>query len=414
MKQQKWFTLHHWAGFHLSLLMTFILLTGTFATISADLDWLANPAIRANQSVAQQQHLNWSALLYSVQTYRPQTQIDSIHRPHMPWHNVEVIARDTQGQRFRIYLDAYTHEITGQGTWFNWQRFFRQVHRHFMLPIKVGVTLVGIFALVLLFLLITSLYLYRNWWRYFFAFSRVKKAQQTKYPLKPQKRAAHKRRFWSELHKMAGLWSLWFIMVISLTGLWYLAEQWGAAASYSNFTPKDPATQSTPITRFSPQVLSRSIQYIADHNPEYLINQIRFLGKKGLIEIEGQAQAWLVRDRANKQVFEARTARWIDGRKGEELNWHFRISEAADPLHFGTFSSWAFRYIWFVFGLLLCSLSITGVYLYLLRLKQSGLLNTKTKTAKLVTLWNKSHWFKWPSVILLAITTYLVLEEFVF
>jgi uncharacterized iron-regulated membrane protein len=416
MKQQYWFLLHHWAGFHVSLLLSFVLLTGTFATISTDLDWLTNPAIRAVNQVDDAQVLDWPGLLVTVNDNFPEAIIESIQRPHMPWHNVEVIARDINEKRFRIFIDAFDHQVTGQGVWLNWQRFFRQVHRHLMLPTQVGITIVGLLGLVMFFLLVTALYTYRHWWRYFFAFSRIKLKVNTSNVITPQKEAGKKRRFWSELHKIVGLWSLWFLVIISLTGIWYLVEKWGAGVQHIAIvnssvtsTKHESYFQSSTV----PSALSRAIQHINEHTPHYIINQIRVIANERVIEIDGQSTAFLVRDRANKQVFDSASGEYIGGRKGEDLNWHFRISEAADPLHFGTFSSWIFRYIWFLFGLALTFLSLTGVYMYLLRLRQVGLLERLSNVGSLRILWMKTRSIKWLSITLLMICSFLAIFDFI-
>jgi uncharacterized iron-regulated membrane protein len=53
------------------------------------------------------------------------------------------------------------------------------------------------------------------------------------------------------------------------------------------------------------------------------------------------------------------------------MDIHQRISEMADPLHFGTFGGWPVRWLWFVSGVLLTTLSVTGVYLYGLRVSDA-------------------------------------------
>jgi len=412
MTPKDWFSLHHWAGFHLSLLLTFVLFTGTFATISTDLDWLTNSAVRADNRVSQDQTLDWPALLNTVNQHIDQATILSIHRPERPWHNIEVIARDNEGERFRVYLDAYTHQITGQGKWLNWQRLFRQVHRHLMLPNQLGITIVGFLGLMMFLLLITSLYIYRHWWRSFFAFKRIKWPKKTTQN-KLKQVAGKQRKFWSELHKIIGLWCLWFVLLISVTGIWYLAERWGAGARYTEIINPAIIQQQNTLATPSANALSNALTYINEHHAEYQINQIRFIAKKQIIEISGQEHALLVRNRANSKVFDALSGKFIGGRQGEDLSLHFRISEAADPLHFGAFSSWFFRYIWFVFGLLLTSLSLTGVYMYLLRLKQTGNYTDSGNKKTLYFLWNKTHWIKWPSLIALILCIVFTLNDFV-
>jgi uncharacterized iron-regulated membrane protein len=417
MTPKNWFSLHHWAGFHLSLLLSFVLLTGTFATISTDLDWLANSAVRAEYPVSDDQALNWPALLTRINYHFPETkiEIDSINRPNLPWHNVEVIARDIKGERFRIYLDAYDHRMTGQGDWLNWQRFFRQVHRHLMLPTKLGITIVGSLGLAMLLLFVTSFYIYRHWWRYFFAFDRIKSSFHAS-KLVPattlRKEASTKRRFWAELHKLIGLWSLWLMLIISVTGTWYLAEKWGAGASYPTIENTSKAISLTNTASPSSVALSKAVEYIATNHPQYIINKVRFIADKHVIEIDGQEHALLVRDRANKKVFDSLSGEYIGGRQGDKLNWHFRISEAADPLHFGTFSNWIYRYVWFVFGLALSFLSFSGIYMYFLRLRQTGQLKNLEGKNSFHILWLKTHWVKWPCLTLLLICINLVIYNF--
>jgi len=417
MKQKSWFSLHHWAGFHLSLLLSFVLVTGTFATISTDLDWLTNSAIRAEHQISDGQKLDWPALLTRVNYHFPKTKIDSINRPQLPWHNVEVIARDIHGERFRIYLDAFDHRITGEGLWLNWQRFFRQVHRHLMLPTQWGITIVGLLGLAMLLLFITSFYIYRHWWRYFFAFGRIKlsfNASKTLVPgTTPRKKASTKRLFWAELHKLIGLWSLWLMFIISITGTWYLAEKWGAGARYPKIENTSNLVLLKDTTAPSSIALSKAVKYITNNHPHYVINKIRFVAGEQTIEIDGQEHALLVRDRANKKVFDSLSGEYIGGREGDKLNWHLRISEAADPLHFGTFSSWIYRYVWFVFGIALSFLSFSGIYMYFLRLRQTGKLKNVEETSALRILWLKTHWVKWPSAALLIICAVLVFIDFV-
>lgn len=109
-----------------------------------------------------------------------------------------------------------------------------------------------------------------------------------------------------------------------------------------------------------------------DAQPDLRIRNIQFpfAGDPGLI-LEGQASALLVRDRANAVFIDPDTRRVLLSAKGEQLNLHQRISEAADPLHFGTWGGFASKLVWFAFGVVLTSLSATGVVIYALRSKKA-------------------------------------------
>ena len=54
--------------------------------------------------------------------------------------------------------------------------------------------------------------------------------------------------------------------------------------------------------------------------------------------------------------------------KGEALSAHQRISEMADPLHFGAFGGMTTKILWFLFGAVLTGLAATGAMIYSMRL----------------------------------------------
>lgn len=185
---------------------------------------------------------------------------------------------------------------------------------------------------------------------------------QTKNPVKQSLR------YWGDMHRLFGLWSLWFILLIALTGIWYLVEQWGLGASHQPL----PKVEAIGEQILFGNTLNRFVGHAARIYPELDINRVLLTRQDGaVVLLQGQATAVLVRPRANQLAFGLASGELINYRRGDDLGLHLRISEAADPLHFGTLGGTTTRYIWFVFGVMLSTLSISGVYLYGLRVMRS-------------------------------------------
>ena len=56
--------------------------------------------------------------------------------------------------------------------------------------------------------------------------------------------------------------------------------------------------------------------------------------------------------------------------QGEDLDPYTRVSEASDPLHFGYFGGFITKIIWFILGVIMSGLAITGVVIYTKRLRK--------------------------------------------
>jgi len=114
------------------------------------------------------------------------------------------------------------------------------------------------------------------------------------------------------------------------------------------------------------------IEQARESYPGLEIDNIRFPLKHGQpVALLGQTDVLLVRPRDNAIAFDPADGEEVHRHYAGDLNIHQRISEAADPLHFGTFGGLTTRILWFIFGLGMSALSLTGVYLYGLRVVNS-------------------------------------------
>lgn len=385
------------------ILLSFVLVTGTFATVSLELDWLFNPDMRNFRGTPQQ--LDWGNMLDRGRAAFPDARLVFISAPAAAFVNAEAIAIGADGQRFRIFFDPTTGAVSGTGRWLNWQRFFRQTHRRLMLPIRMGVTLVGLLSIPLLISLITSFAIYKRWWR---GFGKLPGRATGKRVKNPVKRSRH---YWGSVHRWLGLWSLWFILLMALTGGWYLLEQWGLGASHR----PPPTVEASGKEVLSGHTLDRLVQQATVTYPELDIKRALLAQQDGaVVVLQGQATAALVRPRANQLTFKLTNGALIDLRRGEDLGLHLRIAEAADPLHFGTLGGTPTRYIWFLFGLALSALSLSGAYLYGLRaIRRVPQTGRKLPGAAWLSGWQKlEHIAKWPTLVMVSLALIMAVFHF--
>lgn len=395
MNRRTWFKVHSWVGFKFSLLLCFILVTGTFATVSHELDWLTNPAMRVSPATVT--HTNWAGIYENAHHQLPDKTILHIKAPLEPWFAAEVAYYENDQDLHRLFFHPSSAEYLGDGRWYNWQRFFRMTHRHLMLPIKIGLPIVSAFAIFLLLSLITSLVVYRKWWRGFFRLPR----------------RSHAKLFWGDLHRLIGVWSLWFLLLISLTSLWYLLEYSGVRGSYPGYgKPTSELAQQQSVMP-SPAQFASMIKDTKHTFADLKIQRVYFPLRKGLtVRVSGQASAILVRDRANSLSFDPINGDLITQFRGEELNALTRIAEAADPLHFGTFAGLPSKLLYFVFGVLLCILAISGTYLYGTRLLSAEKVKHPTFAHSWQAASDKMKIGKWWSWLMLTVCATLSIYVF--
>jgi uncharacterized iron-regulated membrane protein len=344
-----WWALHQWVGLKLSLFLAFILFTGTLAVVSAEIDWLLQPSLRVAPASVEGP-VAWEKIAENAAAYPGVAKATSIQAPTASAFAVKVTVEDAEGDLFFLHAHPTSGEILGTGPWVGAQRVLRNMHRHLNLPVKYGVPIVSSLAFLLLVSLVTSFVVYKKWWRGF-----------TK-PL----RNRDARTWWGDFHRLAGVWSLWFVALITLTSIWYFVESLGGDA------PPHPRVERQAAAAGETQTgdVGRAIAAGLAAYPGLQVESMLLPGEDGVLEINGDYEAVLVRPRSNAVHVDSGTAEVLLITDGRDLNLHQRISEMADPLHFGYFGGYWTKVPWFMFGLAMTGLALSGAAIYSLRIKR--------------------------------------------
>lgn len=355
--KKTWFRIHSFTGVITGLMLFVICWSGTFAVLAHELDWLVTPEARVASTG---ERLSYGALYDVVQEQYPDADISWIEAPLYRNSAAQIVVNLPEQDSVRVYVDPYSGDVQGALSYFNVQRFFRSFHMNLFLPM-VGKYIVVAFALTMLVSLIAALYFYKRWWRRFFKFT-------------PGKRA-----FWSETHKLLGLWSMWFLLVIVITGAWYLFEAlrgdigdgmfsyYGTGEYSVNMIPEPTSLEGDPLS------IKALVTRLEEVRPDLELKVIGFdWSHDGAIYFDGQADHLLVRNRANQVHMDKRTGEVLYDQHADDYPLYWRWSDTADPLHFGDFGGLISKLIWFVFGLVLCALIFTGTLLHARRLSESA------------------------------------------
>ena len=352
LKTRDWFWVHSFSGAVFGLLLFVVCWSGSFAVIADELDRWVTPEARTQ---LRGDWASWGDWLASVEAAYPGAAVSRLEAPPAPGSTALAVIDTPEQPLVRVYIEPHTAEVLGHSSYFTIQRFFRNFHSYLFIP-EVGSYLVSFLSLSLLVSMLSGLFFYKRWWSRFFSF-----------------RGGSFRTLCSEWHKLTGLWSLWFLAVIGLTGCWYLAEMirydW-FDRKYSYLGVGPASVQQVPEPSSAPGApewpLDQLVERVKKLRPELQLQMLHFTNSHpGVLYADGQAGHWLVRDRANQIYLDRQSGELLVDQNASNYPLYWRWSDMADPLHFGNFGGLWSKALWFVFGLLLCGLILSGTYLYL-------------------------------------------------
>jgi uncharacterized iron-regulated membrane protein len=359
-RRTDWRGLHSLLALPASLFLFFLFLTGSLAVFSAEIDWLLHPAMRA--APAGEERISWGAVFDAAQAAQPGRAPVAILRaaPGSPFADrvLMLVPGSAPGsgparrENF-LWVDPRSGRVQGETPAFAVEAALRGLHRHLLLPLRLGVPLVSAFALLLAALVLAGALAHPRFLRGFV--------------LRP--RFGGRARAWaSDLHRLLASWSLPFLLLLCLTGIWYFAESVGLAAPP---LPEYRLAKRAALlpAGFDGAALDRLVAAGETAFPGLAVREILLPRRPDQpVELHGEATAVLVRVRANTVHLDPATGAVLGVHRGEELSPHQRLSEAADPLHFGLWGGLPARILWAVSGLVLAGIALLGALVHARRI----------------------------------------------
>jgi uncharacterized iron-regulated membrane protein len=261
---------------------------------------------------------------------------------------VYLIAHQTN-EWSKLYLNQYTGELlsTPVGLSDNLTDWLLDLHFKLLLDAN-GIFLGALVSLLLLFLGISGIILYRKFWLYFFTL-RVKAASRI---------------FFSDIHKMIGIASSPVIIILAFTGAyWNIAEVIHEVEEHVIKTPHI-LTQPLHNKDISLQALyEKTTSTINDFEATYLLMpyepdmHITFYGKINTSNPLNSNYASSI----NYDKITGELVIFEDVRQANAL--HVTI-DSFRKLHFGHFAGLISKVVWCILGLSPVILALTGLYLF--------------------------------------------------
>lgn len=360
-----WWRVHSWAGLKLSVLLTFILATGTLATVSNEIDWLLTPAMHA--AVSENGVVAWDALYRTASLHAEGGRVEMLLAPLQPGFAAQAIIALSSGETKRVWMAPQDGRFTGTTGWRNVQQVLRQLHRRLMLPNGSGYFLVSLFSVLLTVTLVSGLVSYKRFWRGFLKF--------------PVYRRGQLRRFAGDLHRFAALWSIWFMIIIAVTGILYLFGSIDVA-------PSGQSVQIRPATISATTTTDACLGLLPKRLAGLRISMIVLPTEpEDPIVAMGQGNAVLVPENGNRVMIDRTSCTATGQMLADSQSAVVRLFLAANPLHFGTFGGLFTKLLWFVFGCVLTGISVTGSIIYTTRIAR----DFGSEMPKAVARWYLGH-----------------------
>jgi uncharacterized iron-regulated membrane protein len=355
------FRLHGWLGLNLGLFLFVICLSGSVATLSNEIDWLLNSDQHVTAPAGTESGpagYDWTAMHDSLAAAFPDGRNLGVYAPEVAESAALAYVETPRGQRLKVYLNPHTGAVQGHTSFFNAQRFFRSFHRRFFDGDR-GITLVAFMGFPMLLLALSGFTYYRGWLKQLFRL-RTDKGERT---------------FWADLHKGAGIWGLFFTLLIALTSIFYFVELGFIAAGSYDSLQAEPLPQhvdDASLDDLGPQPERKPANVYADSAraalPGLAVRSMRMPRRPGdAVYVDGQRGNPLTRDRANKVHLDPFTGEVLGVQKSSQLGPVPLISDLVDPLHFGYFGGIWTKGLWCALGLMLSFSILAGTYLWVVR-----------------------------------------------
>ena len=384
------FLVHSATGLWLTILLAVVMVSGTITVLFAEIDWLIYPELRVAPS---ETRVNSGSLYDAVVAAYPEGGVNSLETAAMTERRAASALVVVPGGGFRsVWIDPYSGAVTGDTPFITFGRFINVLHTDLFLPV-IGRYFVNFFGVLLLISIVTGLITYKKFWRGFLRRPRFHRDART---------------WLGDLHRLVALWSLWFLLIIGLTGTWWfyqdpLVEPLGAPDMVTE-RPAPPTLAIAELDALGPETPeprsgAEIVAAVQAAYPDMRVTRLLPPANAAMpFMVQGDRGEVLIIGGANTVYVNPYTAEIMGARLAEDWTVSQRVDAAMHPLHYGNWAKGGapdlvVKLIWFLGGAVISFLAVSGLLIYLKRTRHAaGTLLAGTKLAAgLRRIWN---WIK--------------------
>lgn len=366
-----WLTIHRWLGLTAGLLFVLLGLTGSLLVFDHAIDEWLNPDLLLTNGAGSRRSIAEVIAAGEDGFVGPPTPALSVTKPRVEngvWTVWFSTGTKDEPQFTAVHVDPYSAKVTGQRVW--GQDLMSWIYRlHFrLLAGTTGGIIVGIFGILMLISVGSGIYLwwplFCNSWRAAFAVRGGK-------------------RFNYDLHKLVGIASAAFLLVIAFTGVYMEFPEWfkSAVALVSEETPPPEGLKSEGDSTKEAITPDEALAIAETHFPNARFDHLHPpQGIEGVYEVAFRQTGEVQQSFGRTQVFMDQYTGEILARRNPDdftaadtfFAWQF-------PLHNGEAFGLPGRWIVFILGLTPSLLYTTGFLIWLRRRKSRKLDNPRTR-----------------------------------
>ncbi len=353
-KQTVW-KIHSLFGLVAGLGLIVIGLTGSLLMFSKEIDVALRPEVVTVSPPPDGKRLPIDDLIGRVSNTFPGYQLvgwvpaDKPNESDLAWMN-----RPGEDRWLTTYLDPYSGRILSRPaesgeTFTGW---ILEMH-HTLLAGHFGIAVAGIFAILLFFLGVTGMWLYRDFFRHLFRLRWGNSA----------------RIFFSDLHKLVGISSVVFNLILGFTGAWWnlshfighLVEE-HPKSSEAERAPVEWASLEAMLTDASRRIEGFQATYLGF--PDTPDETFLFFGH--------HRDAGVLRSQHGSTISYSSDGSFLESSDIRKASAWAQIYDSFVPLHYGTFGGWPIRVLWCLGGLAPGTLAISGSFIWWSRRRRAG------------------------------------------
>ncbi len=354
---------HSWTGVLCAILLFIVCFSGTVALFIDELTQWERPTHRISYDPDHEIDVDALVNLVLQNAEVNPEEIVFLHLPSSFEPTLSVSWADKiTDQRTERHINPNTGEVLPpQGKGFS--ELLRRMHTDLLLPRPWGRYFIGVLGLVLLLSIVTGVLIHRKIFKDIFKFRFDRSL----------------RLLWTDLHKIFGVWVLPFHLMIALTGAWLgllgFVVMIAAFSAFDGDLEKAAAAVLGERATVSgepgvPLNINAALnQYKTDrpdNKPHFIIIEA-FGDKNEVINVQGTVDDALVGAISIK--YESATGRQVhvtdpvNESKGPFMRTFFAVT----PLHYALYGGTIVKLVYFVLGLSLCLMMVTGTWIWLER-----------------------------------------------